>query len=618
MSMTITMLGCLLIGQALNPSTPASPLAPTTPALPSRSRTGEMVAAAVQLPSGSAIGGQPYSLLSAVSSTVDRRQQIEIVRAYWRLFEAAAEYRYSWDYAQQLETIRSRSIEDTLLRRARAAAVAQLREAELAAVSAQHQLAALVRLPAGGSLPLPSDRPCIAVYNTRLQQIFPNRTPPDGARLADKILPLQRRVIEDRAAAVQAADDALQTLADDSRYGRGDAAATAACGRELLRQRLAFIRSVCDYNRTIGDFSLSVVGLSISPQELVESLIGKTQSATPAGGEPTPADPKRRPPGNEPAPTAPRNDWHQSNGSFFVPQRDGEQSAGRNETASELPQNVPLTASRKQPATLDSSSIPPIPRTAYKPPFHAAASSVRQLADEIFGDGRSVEGMGRPIGLSDGLVRDAGGDRLGTIQSYWRLRRRMVQCQVRANQTDALTSLSGAVSKHSFEPSGRADGLRLEASRLAARADASQSTVSLVEAQFDLARRIGAAAETDWPLASTTPFMGRYFRDQPNNIVNTWPMRRLTTTIAAMPENLQQFASAVVEADAARTATIDHYAATGAAFHQVLQAIDEQTELTFKFLESLTAYNQAIAEYALAVLPPNAPADRLMKSLVGR
>ena len=56
-----------------------------------------------------------------------------------------------------------------------------------------------------------------------------------------KSFPLQRQAIDDRAAAVQAADDALVAVTDNLQTGKGDAAAVVACSRELLRQQRAFI-----------------------------------------------------------------------------------------------------------------------------------------------------------------------------------------------------------------------------------------------------------------------------------------------------------------------------------------------------------------------------------------
>ena len=124
---------------------------------------------------------------------------------------------------------------------------------------AQYELAELVRLPASSPPPLPADAPLVVPYDTKFNQMFASRTPPDGARLSDKTLPIQHQAIEDRAAAVQAADDALAAVIENYQNGRGDAAAVVACSRELLRQQRAFIETVCAYNRNIADYALLVV-----------------------------------------------------------------------------------------------------------------------------------------------------------------------------------------------------------------------------------------------------------------------------------------------------------------------------------------------------------------------
>ena len=163
---------------------------------------------------------------------------------------------------------------EATLRLAATAAAAQLRDAELAAVRAQYELAELVRLPANSSPPLPADAPLVLPYDTKFNQMFASKTPPDGARLSDKTLPIQRQAIEDRAAAVQAADDAHAAVIENYQNGRGDAAAVVACSRELLRQQRAFIETVCAYNRNIADYALLVVPPTTTPQDLVTILLG--------------------------------------------------------------------------------------------------------------------------------------------------------------------------------------------------------------------------------------------------------------------------------------------------------------------------------------------------------
>ena len=241
------------------------------------------------------------------------------MRAYWRLAQAVAEYHYCFDHVQTLAQLKARGSDEASLRSGRAAAAAQLREAELDAVRAQHELAGLLRLPAGAALPLPADRPHVGAYRTIFNEQFAARTPPEPARLAEKILPFQRQVIDDRAAAVQAAEDALAAVADDYQSGRADAAAVAACSGQLLGQRRAFIRSVCGYNRNIADYGLTVVPPATTPQTWRDAhrsgaaggrsrRRGRRASVQPAGAtEPIPGSRELQPARNEPTLAPPRS-----------------------------------------------------------------------------------------------------------------------------------------------------------------------------------------------------------------------------------------------------------------------------------------------------------------------
>jgi len=138
------LLGCILLGAGPTSGHPV--------------RSAEIVTEAMLLPVGSTIAGQPLTLVAALGSTGDRGQQLRVVRAYWRLAQAIAEYRFCADHARTLGQIRTGSRGDAMVRLAEATAAAQLREAELNAMRFQYELAEFARLPTGSPLPLPGDR----------------------------------------------------------------------------------------------------------------------------------------------------------------------------------------------------------------------------------------------------------------------------------------------------------------------------------------------------------------------------------------------------------------------------------------------------------------------------
>ena len=73
---------------------------------------------------------------------------------------------------------------------------------------------------------------------------------------------------------------------------------------------------------------------------------------------------------------------------------------------------------------------------------------------------------------------------------------------------------------------------------------------------------------------------------------------------------------AVVEADANRAAVTEAYQFGSQPITPVLDAVTRQTEETFTFLETLTEYNETIADYALRVLRSNVRGGELARALV--
>jgi len=314
MHVTLALVGSFLIGQGLPPEALPSATEPKPARTAAPDALPEMVAEALVLPPGSDVAGQPLTLLAALSATSERLQQLEITRSYWRLVEAVAVYRFCLDYEGQLQRVQAPADEEARLRTARASSLASLREAEVSVVAAQHDLAALLRLPADGPLPLPADTPHVGPYRTDFAQLFSNRAAPVQARMLDRTLPIRLRAIEQRALAVKAAEEATTATREAHRLGRAGLRDLLACLRDGLQQRQALIASICRYNWEIADYALAVVPSGASPQALVARLIKSPHDAVspaeasdasgvrPAGlNEPVPT-PARRPGINEPTP----------------------------------------------------------------------------------------------------------------------------------------------------------------------------------------------------------------------------------------------------------------------------------------------------------------------------
>ncbi len=93
-------------------------------------------------------------------------------------------------------------------------------------------------------------------------------------------------------------------------------------------------------------------------------------------------------------------------------------------------------------------------------------------------------------------------------------------------------------------------------------------------------------------------------------------MRRLAAVVPALHANLQERATAVVEADRLRAEASAAYQRNKTSIDQVLPFIRCQALETQLLIETLAAYNRSIGEYALLVLPPSIAADELVQTLV--
>ena len=649
----------------------------------------EMVAEAMTLPPGHRLTGRPMTLLTAVSASRDRNRQLEVTHAYWRLVEAVAMYHFSWEYDRRLrQTAELEGLNEgqaALLPTARASSTALLREAELAAVVAQHELAALALRPAGAPLPLPADRPHLGPYVTQFDSLFARRRAPAGARLIDRTLPIRRRAIEGRAAAVTAAQDALAATLDAQRQGQLEVSAVLTCMRQYLRQQQALIRSVRLYNSDIADYALVVVAPGTGAQELIAMLIGpkraeirplvaedavsrigksngasavertvheeqvptravrpKKTPTAPATPADIPEESDKQPPSSD-AGWAPSASSQKTGPTLMPPQTGSAPLPPAEEPAQPTPERAkrplvpvepgplrPIPMETDKPVVQDASPLQPVPDTL-SPPSERSESPVatpalysglvdatpgsraKQLALALHWDRSLPEDVGSPITLEACLRSSPAAGRLTMIQAYWRARQRAAEYQVVLSQAELVGDLSANAS-----PDDRRGLLRLHSAKLTTAAAVHEAHAALVEAQFELARRIGRESDTQWPVPETTPHSGPYLLkldEQPRTLVESWPLRRLAATIPVLADHMRERATAVVEADRARAAAAG-YAGDTPPLEQILSGISRQTDETLAFLQAITDYNQAIAEYALAVLPADVSPERLTAALV--
>jgi len=228
---------------------------------------------------------------------------------------------------------------------------------------------------------------------------------------------------------------------------------------------------------------------------------------------------------------------------------------------------------------------------------------------------------GRTASLRDVLTSLSVNDRRGVIDGYWIATQRLADREVWAQYVDALKQLAPLAASQGAQADGALPLMQLTAIQRAAEVQLVQAQAALAVAQFDLIRRTSQSVDGPWPIPNTSPHAGPYRLDLeplPRELRDSTPVRRLAVAVPALHAELVRQANAVLAADQSRAAASAAYRTQGRAIEPLLTLLQLETLQTLAFLDTLTAYNRTLAEYALAVLPPGIAADNLVQTLVTR
>jgi hypothetical protein len=213
------------------------------------------------------------------------------------------------------------------------------------------------------------------------------------------------------------------------------------------------------------------------------------------------------------------------------------------------------------------------------------------------------------------LARAAPGTRRRAVEAFWSAREQAARCQVFSDQNDQLAALYPIVLHNARRPGGAEAMLDLRASQQAAEADLLDAQSRLLQRQLDLAMLTGRESSSkEWPLPVTPPHGGRYemrLDAQPQQLVQSSAVRSLATIVPGLYAALEDRSEAIIRLDGQRAAAAESLQ-TGPQridLAEPLELIDRQALESLAFLSTLTRYNLAIADYALAVLPAATPAD---------
>jgi hypothetical protein len=264
----------------------------------------------------------------------------------------------------------------------------------------------------------------------------------------------------------------------------------------------------------------------------------------------------------------------------------------------------------------------------------SVASRAQELCAALHAPPQAGQSGGQPVELRECLRIARPADRREVLAAYWLARQRAAENQWLAYEKAWLDQLDQPARDHRVaSPAGPLETVRVRAAREAVDADRLESSIALLEAEFDLTRRCGAtaglasprgngaaaAAGSSWLMPVTAPHAGPYDLKQASlspQLAQSWAVRRLLDVIPAYLDDLQHRANAVVQADVARAAFTAAYQDGNAPIETLLSQIEKETAEVRSFLQAATKYNQSIAEYVLAVASPSIDAETLSRALV--
>jgi hypothetical protein len=252
------------------------------------------------------------------------------------------------------------------------------------------------------------------------------------------------------------------------------------------------------------------------------------------------------------------------------------------------------------------------------------AGQTNKLTAVLYSQRNMPVAAGQPAGLLadkapvlrliDCLRMGPADSRTTVIETYWATCQMEAQHQNLAEQTQWLEALRPTLSAQS--PPLPTALLRLRAARLAVEANRADTEAERMAARFQLAAATGLGTEKTLPRAVSLPFVGHWPLPVSSSDNYSWPQRRLKATIPQREAAIAAQAAVVVAADASRATAAADFLAGRVSVERVLARIDLQARETSAFLESVTAYNRAIAQYASATLPASTPAEKLVAALM--
>lgn len=222
--------------------------------------------------------GKELTLQDIFILTQDRDKRYAMLKAYWKVALAMAEYNWAVEEyftIQRLEGIGGQaSTSHRYIEAAINSCVARVSETRIQTINAQFELLTLM----GGqfrTMPLCVDVPLVGTYNTQFEANFPNGRAPTRLRAISQTIDLRRDVVNSSCLAIDTTFNAWAKTAIPlyQRDATEQNAQVVAIGYDqLTRRRRNFLASIREYNNDIAEYALTVLSPSFRPDQLAGYL----------------------------------------------------------------------------------------------------------------------------------------------------------------------------------------------------------------------------------------------------------------------------------------------------------------------------------------------------------
>ncbi len=611
----------------------------------------DLAAEAVRLPAPKTAKYREVTLTEVLTAASrDPSQRLQVVQAYWRLWQAFADQAIAQTMIDQMQPVaraaKAGTVDGTLLDAELASAQAGLEAAEVAIRTAQVELCALLGWNATGSMPRPLDPPHVGIYHTHYETIFARRALTERARLIHQTLPIYREAIAAHGVARQAADDVVveQVAGYTAPQPQIAVETLISAWQQRARQQQDLCRVTWEYNNLIAEYAVPLAGQGMETPKLVGMLIrSSTSTATrrsrdraevtsPYGSEVAPASydqPIETAETTEPAPEP--IEWEASNvessqpayHEFDAAPVDAEEidsapapEPQEFEGAVEGPIDDAAGGASEEPPTEDpfgrdqagtsagtrhivAKPVTPPMSTAIFAKYATNNAPPRAVMETIFSRTKVVDQNETSVNLRQCLAATSPTLHAELLDAYAEAWRAATVYQAHVDAAAQLEAAKAALLTRLNDGGAAAEMLVVRAAETA-------NAAAMIEAEVAIWQSTAALGAVALPRNPGG-------RALPSQDAPVWA----TSTGGPQVKALATRAQSLVAMDKARAQATKEYAAGGASIGLTLQAVRRQNEETQEFAATVAEAARERSRTILAQLPENANAESVRQALLG-